>query len=444
MQYEFRLALQSIIRTPMLSVLIVGAIGLGIGIFMVLLTAYHLLERDPLPQKSDRVFRVMLDSWGKEQTYGGGIWRSGEPPHLMTYQDAMALIESDIPTHQAAMFQSIMYALAADNADSAARPSQVRVRVTFRGFFPMFDTPFLFGSEWDEGADRAPEPVVVLSKQTNQRLFGGDNSVGKTVLLDDNPFRVVGVLDNWAPMPLFYNFLTLGFGASPPEDLFIPFHFLERYQLGNYGADMGWKSYEPGFQNMLQSESVWLQYWVQLDTTEQKQRYQDWLDAYALSERQQGRFERPLNNQLYDVTTFIRAITFPLNGPSIAFLVLGLLYLLVCLVNLVSMLLGKFVSRMHEISIRRALGATRQSVFVQHLAEVSILGLCGGLSGLLLSQGVLLAVRLRFDLPQNLFSLDPYLFIVAISLSVLAGLIAGVLPAWRACTTAPVSYLKSE
>ena len=428
----------------MLSSMIVGAIGLGIGVFMILLTAYHLLQRDPLPGKSDRVYRVAVDSWDPHEGYGGGLWGQGTPPLLMTYTDAMNLIKSDIPTHQAVMFASQMYLKPTDPNHPMKRPLQVSTRATFRGFFPMFDVPFLYGGAWNENADEGPEPVVVLSKATNQKVFGGENSVGKTVQLDNHAFRVVGVLDDWAPMPLFYNILTLGLGVGPPEDVFIPFHFLERYRLPNYGADMGWKAFDPGFENMLRSESVWLQFWVELDTPEQKQRYHNYLDAYALDQRKVGRFQRPLNNRLYDVPHWIKAITLPLNGPSLAFLVLGFLYLVVCLVNLVSMLLGKFVGRMHEVSVRRALGASRQSVFVQHLFEVALLGVGGGVLGILASQVVLSIIRRRFDLASNLFSLDTWLLVFALGLSLLSGIVAGLVPAWRACSAAPVTYLKVE
>jgi len=423
--------------------MIVGAIGLGIGVFMILLTAYHLLQRDPLPQKSDKVYRVAVDSWGPNDVFGGGIWGSKTPPLVTTYIDAMNLMKSDIPTHQAAMFASLMY-IKPTNSDVIKRPFRASVRVTFRGFFPMFDVPFLYGSAWSKADDDGPNPVVVLSKSTNQKLFGGANSVGKTVLLDNKTFRVVGVLNDWAPMPMFYNFLTVGVGVGSPEDIYIPFHFFEQDHLGNNGADFSWKDYDPGFQNWLESESCWLQVWVQLDTQAQKQKYHDFLDAYALDQKKVGRFQRPLDNRLYNVPQWIRAVTAPLNGPALAFLVLGFLYLVVCLVNLVSMLLGKFVGRMHEVSVRRALGASRASVFAQHIYEVAMLGIGGGILGIGLSQMTLTIIRMKFDLSRELFTLDLYLLAFALALSLLSGIAAGLVPAWRACTAAPVTYLKAD
>lgn len=444
MLYALKLALHSIRKTPMLSAMIVGAIGLGIGVFMILLTAYHLLERDPLPGKSSNVYRVLVDAWDPEGNPAQGIWRPGEPPFMMTYMDAMNLMKSRVATHQAAMLASVMYLKPHDPNHAIKRPFQAHVRVTFNDFFPMFDTPFLYGSGWSDNADLAVDPVVVISKEMNAKLFGGRNSVGESIELDNVVFAVVGVLDDWAPMPVFYNFMTLGFGVGKPEDAFIPFHFFEKLELPNAGADMGWKAWEPGFDNWLQSESTWLQFWVELNSEEQKREYLDYLDSYAMEQKKIGRFGRPLNNRVYDITEWIEAITYPLNGPSLAFVVLGLLYLFVCVINLVGMLLGKFLGRMREVSIRRALGASRLSIFQQHLFEVGLLGVTGGALGLALSQGVLTVIQVNFNLQDTLFTLDYYLLGVALGLSLLAGLVAGTIPAWRASSTPPVTYLGTE
>jgi|TARA_Y100000310_G_C20682841_1_gene817063 putative ABC transport system permease protein len=444
MNYDLKLALLSIRRNPVLSVLIVAAIGLGTGVFMILLTAYHLLERNPLPQKSEQVYRVLVDAWDPGSDPGQGVWQDGEPPYMMTYIDAMNLMQSDLPTHQAAMFQSVMYLKPSAPHPTIKRPFRVSARVTFGGFFPMFDTPFLYGSGWDESADEGPNPVVVISTETNDRLFGGEDSIGNSVDLNGTLFTIVGVMDRWRPTPLFYNFMTLGLGVSAPADVFIPFHFLERMELGNNGADMGWKRWDPGFENWLQSESTWLQFWAQLDNDEQKEQYLTFLDNYANEQKKVGRFQRPLNNRVYDVMKWIKAVTYPLNGPALVFLILGILYLFVCIINLVGMLLGKFLGRMHEVSVRRALGAPRSAIFRQHLFEVALLGVVGGLVGLLISQLVLTIIQARFDLLETLFTLDGYLLGVALAVSLFAGLVAGLLPAWRACSAAPAMYLSSD
>jgi hypothetical protein len=94
-------------------------------------------------------------------------------------------------------------------------------RATTADFFTMFDVPFPYGSGWDAGADRNAAPVIVLSREQNEKLFGGINTVGRTVRWNDHEFRIVGVLDAWFPKPPFYD---LNIGAfSPSDDVYIPF-----------------------------------------------------------------------------------------------------------------------------------------------------------------------------------------------------------------------------
>src|SRR5205085_10993640 len=84
-------------------------------------------------------------------------------------------------------------------------------------------------------------------------------------------------------------------------------------------------------------------------------------------------------------------------------------FLLVCLINTVGLLLTKFLRRSSEIGVRRALGASKRSIFVQLLVEAGIIGLVGGLAGLGLAWLGLWAVRhqptdyaelARLDLPM--------------------------------------------
>ena len=61
----------------------------------------------------------------------------------------------------------------------------------------------------------------MLSKETNEKAFGGQNSVGRTLRLDGRDYKVVGVLDDWAPTPKFYDLNNGAFDEI--EELFVPF-----------------------------------------------------------------------------------------------------------------------------------------------------------------------------------------------------------------------------
>jgi putative ABC transport system permease protein len=119
-------------------------------------------------------------------------------------------------------------------------------------------------------------------------------------------------------------------------------------------------------------------------------------------------------------------------------------FLLVCLVNTVGLMLAKFLRRSGEISVRRALGAARHSVFAQFLIEAGVIGLAGGALGLVLALFGLWLVRQQPADYARLAYLDPGMLMITFLLAIGATLLAGLLPAWRACGVAPALQLKSN
>ncbi len=139
---------------------------------------------------------------------------------------------SDIPKHKVIMHKAVGI-LSVDGQQ--VKPERVTTRVTTKDFFAMFDVPFQYGGTWTDAADTGPEPVMVISRKMNEKLFGGANSVGKRIRWNDNEFRIVGVRDNWLPLPTFYD---VNNGAlEEPEDVYIPFGWnaaLELHERGQH------------------------------------------------------------------------------------------------------------------------------------------------------------------------------------------------------------------
>jgi putative ABC transport system permease protein len=121
---------------------------------------------------------------------------------------------------------------------------------------------------------------------------------------------------------------------------------------------------------------------------------------------------------------------------------LAFAFLAICLSNVVGLLLTKFLRHSAETGLRRALGATRISVFTQCMVESAVVGVCGGVGGLLLTQLGLYLVR-RQPVPYvDIAYLDVPMFLLTFALSVAVSLIAGMLPALRATLIQPASQLK--
>ena len=436
--YHLRIAAKSLRRTPILSALLVAGIALGIAVSTAFVAAYHTMAKDPIPEKSGKLFYVTLDSWNPERPWDDD--NPKDPPNQLTYRDAMALMASPVPTHKNAMFKSELTVFP-ESRDQ--RPFRARTRVTFRDFFALFDTPFEYGGAWGPDADAAPQAVVVLSHDTNQKLFGGKNSVGRQVRIEDRPFTVAGVLAPWRPKPTFYDPHNGAF--EQPEEIYVPFRFAPVMKIVSSGNTSGWKSWGNEYEDLLESEAIWIQYWVQLDDARQKEAYQSWIDSYAREQKKTGRFARPLNNKLYAVPAFLDWMQV-VPRSSKTMLVISLLFLVVSAVNLIGILLGKFLARSPEVGVRRALGASRRHVFLQHLLECELVALLGGVVGLLaalpLLHGIDRLARSADD--PALYQLELPVLGAGILLALVAGLIAGFYPAWRICRIPPASHLKAQ
>src|SRR6185312_2654470 len=200
----------------------------------------------------------------------------------------------DIPTRKVIMHKGA-FVLAPGDEKSEVKPYIVELRLTRGDFFPMFDTPFQYGGGWDAQADAGAEPVIVLNKETNDKVFGGENSVGRTVKLDEQEYRVVGVLADWTPVPKFYDLNNGAFDAI--EDGFIPFArgtLAEKQSAGNTNC---WKPESiNSYKEFVNSECVWIQAWVELPTAAKVEEFKDFLNGYVAEQKKLGRFPRPMNN----------------------------------------------------------------------------------------------------------------------------------------------------
>ena len=444
--YNMRLALQSFKRNPGLTALMVGAIALGIAACVVTMTVYHAMSGDPIWWKSDRLYAVTMDNWDPNQPYDMAYPQL--PPPQLPYRDALHIAESGIPLRHVIMHRD-RGVLTGGAAQS--RPDSASTRITSADFFAAFDVPFLYGGGWHASADAAAEPVIVLSKKENELLFGGTNSVGRTIRWNDLEFRIIGVLDDWFPRPRFYDLSSDTF--APPEDAFIPFGWTEaRQKLPGSGDHHCWKS-EPAhsFQDYLNADCDWIQLWVELPDARTRERMQTFIDSYWAEQRKTGRFQRPRNNRLTDVKQWLLDRHVVANDDRIL-VGLAFAFLVVCLINTVGLLLAKFLNGAALTGVRRALGASRRQVFIQHMVETGLLAAAGALLGLILAAAGLWGLRSLYAVQatlgasgyQDLAHFDVASIVIAVALAVLAALTAGLYPAWRVGRLPPAVYLKSQ
>jgi putative ABC transport system permease protein len=404
LRYYLKLSFLSIRANPALSALMVAAIAIGIGACMTIVTVRHVMADNPIEHKNDQLFHVQVDNWNPNDPYD----EPNEPPEQVSYLDATNLHAAGRAHRQVISFKSDRVV---QPEDDDILPFQEEVRATTADFFAMFDVPFQYGSGWDAAADLAEERVAVLSSAMNDRLFGGEDSTGRMLMMNNEPYRIAGVLDEWRPTPKFYDLNNNPY--TDPEGIFLPFSLAVSGKWGSSGNNSCWKPPEEGgYEGYLASECIWIQMWVELRNRAEKEAYAQFLDDYVMDQKELGRFPRPLNNRLSTPEEWMISREVVDDTVSVL-LALAVLFLVVCLLNTIGLLLAKVIRRGNDISLRRALGASKAELFKQYIVEAGMIGVAGGVAG------------------------------IGMTWLGLRG-IENVYPTWRACSVSPASTLRIQ
>ncbi|MCE3263424.1 MAG: transporter permease [Pseudoduganella sp.] len=436
LHYYFMLGVRSLRRNPALTALMVLILAVGVAASVATLTILHVMSGDPLPHKSSRMIVPLVDN-GPIEGYTPGDERNDDQ---ISYQDAVAFLESGQGDRRAAMFgvagniEPARPDIAAFTAEGLA-PS--------RDFFDMFEPRFAQGGAWSPADDASGADVIVLSRALADKLFGAANAVGQRVRLSGYTYEVVGVLDTWKTVPRVHR-MRGGPGPFGDEDeFFIPFRNAIRHEMQLNGNMNCTSRRDPGFAALLKSECTWVQAWFELHSASDRPQLQAWVDAYAAEQRKLGRLKRAAPNMLYDLPQWLEHMKVVGNDSRLsAMLAFG--FLVLCLVNTIGLLLAKFSVRAPEVGVRRALGASRKDIFAQFLTESAVIGLVGGVLGLTLALGALALIGSISKQLAVTAQMDWVMLCVTFALSVASAIVAGLLPTWRACQVTPAMQLKSQ
>ena len=260
----------------------------------------------------------------------------------------------------------------------------------------------------DNDQERAAN-VTVLGSDTADGLFEGQSAVGKEVEVSGIIFTVVGVLEKQKQ--------AFGGGKNPQDNkAFFPittFHRIHPEQLD---------------------------YWISLkyDDPKNKSLVEDELTE-LLRRRRKVANEAPDNFAIFGTDSLTRLWNQITGGLFLLLFALSSVALLVGGVGVMNIMLVSVTERTREIGVRKAIGATKQTILTQFTLEAVTLCAVGGIIGLVI--GSVIAMGLKFLLPSALSTA----WVVAAFLSSCAiGLIFGIYPAWKAANLNPIDALRYE
>ena len=434
--YNFALSWHGLRRHPRTTLLVVLTMALGLASALTTLTLLHVLSADPLPGLSRHLYLAWVDS---RQALRADESDDPGVPSALTLVDARALVAAHRATRQAMMSEFLQNV---GNEDGSRSQGGQMGLAASSELFPLFGIPLSYGRYWTMQEDDVHAPVAVIAAGLSEKLFGTANGVGRTVKMNGKPFRVIGVSGTWAPNPHFHQ-LRVGNAFNVVDSVFVPVGALLDAGMGPFmGGDCDREVKTFTFGKVDVQRCRWLTVWTQLDTAEQVAGYRRFLRDYAGQQKAAGRFERAPRAELYGVPAWLELNrVVPDNVRLNVWLAGG--FLLLCLVNVAGLLAARFLRRSTEIGVRRALGAPRRAIFAQCLGEAGLAGLAGGVLALPLTLFGLWIVRRQNLGYTELARLDPAMFAALFALALGAGVLVGVLPAWRACRVEPGLQVKS-
>ena len=435
--YQLSMAWAAIWLHRRMSILIILAISLGLAAALSTLTIVYRLGSDPQPSRSASMHAVLIDAWGPAE--GDGFGSKGEPPDMLTYQDAMAMWTGAPVGKQVPMFATGA-PITPSNPELA--PFMQTARATSRDFFDVVDMKIIAGSTWSANDDEAGAAVALIGPELRLKLFGDADPIGQSLIFAGEAVKIIGVVEPLVSPIRFYD-VTTG-PIKNAEQLFIPLRYIINRELGNWGNTNCWKESEPGFAGKLAGECIWLEYWVGLSSAAEREQFQQYVDGYADAQRQLGRFPRTTdNNRVLPLTEFLSLQGVVPDDARLANAI-GFAFLAIALINAIGLMLAKFLRNGRALAVHRALGASRYLLFRLHLIEAGLIGLLASVLGIVLTAATLMGLRkLSFTL-EKIALLDLNLFAMLMLTALAGSLLAGVIPAWRVSHLQPSAALRSN
>ncbi|HXS82106.1 MAG TPA: ABC transporter permease [Methylomirabilota bacterium] len=254
--------------------------------------------------------------------------------------------------------------------------------------------------------------VCVIGSDLRDRLFKGIDPVNRTLLIGFNEFRVIGVMEKQGG-----SFMG---GPNFDRQVFIPITTYVRV----FGGRRGHVDVNIAVKAPSQAAMADLEYEVK-------------------GEMRKVRGLRPAQSDNFSINK-LDTLVGTFNNVMGVMLLVGLVVtsfsLFVGAVGVMNIMIVSVTERTREIGIRKAIGATRRSILLQFLFESSAICLLGGAIGIVLAAGVTAALNASV-MPA---SLSLPIVGIAVLVSILVGVIAGVAPAWRGARLDPIEALRYE
>ena len=420
--HDLRYALRQMRKNAGFSAVVIASLALGIGANTAIFTLIDAVLLRMLPVDAPHELQFVARHRPNATIYGYG------------HEDFRALRQANTVFTDIAAYGSTRLNVSIDGHTEPTAEGQM---VTGAYFAVLGVTPVI-GRLISEEDDRVPNghPVVVLSHSFWKRRFDGDAAaLGRTIALSGTSFTIIGV----TPRDFF------GLEVGREADLFVPV--------------MMQPAVMPASENLLYNptlNSTWLTAVGRLKSDRTPQQAAAVLGGLNVLRPLMTKPMRPGEPSqriperlgLAPAATGLSALRQQFSEPLMVLMAVVAVVLLVACANVASLVLSRSASRQAEFSMRLALGAGRWRLVRQLLVESIVLALAGGLCGLAVARwatGALVAFLSSGRTPIVLdLAPDTRILIFTATVSILTGILCGLVPALRASRVDVISGLRGQ
>jgi putative ABC transport system permease protein len=378
---------------------------------VVLMLATAILDNLFAPRKPESRFDRVLGVYSMS-LHGQEGSRHGPPGYGFLNQYLR-----DLPgTERTSIFSTV----ASTVVYHEGRKIETWIKRTDAAYWDILDFSFIEGAPFTQGDDDGGRLVAVISDELRTKLFGRQSAMGRTFEADGRRFSVVGVVRgvSFTRLPGFSEIWVPTHTTKMSDFRRATFGHFQGIVLARSRGDL--PALRTAFDERVKSfrfedPKTFNKIAVGLDTT---------FEAFArmLTNNKAGR----------NATNIVRGV----------FLAVALLFITLPTMNLVSINLSRIMERASEIGVRKAFGASSRALVGQFIVENVVLTVIGGVIGFVLSIAALALLNRAGWIPYANFDVNARIFLWAMVLAALFGVISGVWPAWRMSRLHPVNALR--
>jgi predicted permease len=410
---DVRYSLRMIAKVPGFAAIAILTLALGIGANTTIFSWINAALLNPVPGLASPSEVVALT-----------LSKPGENPFLLTYPDIEAIRDG-----QQTFAGITACGFATMSLTGKGKPERVWGMVASANYFDVLGVRPVLGRGFLPAEDEKPggAPVAVISYRLWQTHFAANpDIVGQAIEINQHPYTIVGVTpavfqgsqtgvrtDLWVPVMMEEQLM-------PQHDLIHDHHYFWLLAFGRL---------KPGVALQQAQEEMTLRLKREAKNYPEEHKGHDTVTVYPLWRNPFG-----LNFFLSTLLPMLMSIA-------------GVVLLLAC-ANVANLMLVRSMARRREIAIRMSMGASRWRLVRQLLVESLMLALAGGVVALLITfwtTGTLMKFMPTAEFPIWLsIHADRTVLLATLVISVLTGVIFGILPALRASGDSPVAVLKED